>query len=44
MKNSKEQKIPGVTIDNRLNCKSHINELFKKASQKIGALSNSQII
>ena len=35
MKNSKDQKILGVTIDN----KSYIKELHKKASQKIGALS-----
>ena len=34
MKNSKEQKILGVTIDNKLNFKSHISELCKKASQK----------
>ena len=39
MKNSKEPKILGVTIDNKLNCKSHIKDLRKKASQKIGALS-----
>ena len=29
MKNSKEQKILGVTVDNKLNCKSHIKELCK---------------
>ena len=39
MKNSKEQKILGVTIDNKLTFKSHIKNLCKKASQKIGALS-----
>ena len=39
MENSKEQKILGVTIDNKLNFKSHINEFCKKASQKIAALS-----
>ena len=39
MKNSKEQKILGVTIDNKLTFKSHIEDLCKKASQKIGALS-----
>ena len=37
-KNSKEQKILGVTIHNKLNCKSHIKALCKKVSQKIGAL------
>ena len=39
MKNSKEQKILGVTIDNKLTFKSHIKNLCKKASQKIGSLS-----
>ena len=39
MENSKEQKILGVTIDNKLNFKSHISELCKKASQKIATLS-----
>ena len=34
MKNSKEQKILGVITDNKLNFKSHIRELRKKASQK----------
>ena len=29
MKNSKEQKILGVTVDNKLNRKSHIKELCK---------------
>ena len=39
MKNSKEQKILGFTIDNKLTFKSHIKNLCKEASQKIGALS-----
>ena len=39
MENSKEQKILGVIINNKLNFKSHISELCKKASQKIAALS-----
>ena len=38
MENSKEQKILGVIIDNKLNFKSHISELCKKPSQKISAL------
>ena len=38
MENSKEQIILGVTIDNKLNFKSHISELCKKPSQKISAL------
>ena len=39
MKNSKEQTIFGVSIDNKLTFKSHIKNSCKKASQKIGALS-----
>ena len=39
IENSKEQKILGVIIDNKLNFKSHISELCKKASQKVAALS-----
>ena len=39
MENSKEQKTLGVTIDNKLNFKSQISELCKKASQKVAALS-----
>ena len=39
MENSKEQKILRVTINTKLNFKSHINELCKKSSQKIAALS-----
>ena len=39
MENGKEQKLPSVTIDNKLNFKSHISELCTKPSQKIAALS-----
>ena len=39
MENSKEKKILGVIIDNKLNFKSHVSELCKKPSQKIAALS-----
>ena len=39
MKNSKEQKILEVTIHDKLTFKSHIKNLCKKTSQKIGALS-----
>ena len=39
MSNSKEEKILGVIIDNRLIVSSHITELCKKASQKMLALS-----
>ena len=38
-KSSKEQNILGVTIDNKVNCKSHIKKLCKKTSQKIGVFS-----
>ena len=34
MKNSKEQKILGVTVDNKLNCKSYIMEPYKKTLNK----------
>ena len=39
MENNKEQKILGVIIDSKLNLKSHINQLCKKASQKSAASS-----
>ena len=38
-KNSKEEKILAVIIDNKLRFKSHVKNLCKKASQKIWALS-----
>ena len=34
MKKSKEQKILGVTVDNKLNCKSYIMEPYKKTLNK----------
>ena len=37
--NSKEEKILGVIIENRLTFSTHIRELCEKASQKISALS-----
>ena len=39
LKNSKEQKKIGVTIDNKLTFKSHIKNICKKASQKNRGLS-----
>ena len=39
MKNSKNEKLLGVIIENKLRFKSHIKNLCKKASQKIWALS-----
>ena len=40
MENSKEQKLVGVIIDNKLNFKCHVSELSKKPSQKVAALSS----
>ena len=37
--NSNEEKIHGITIDNKLTFKSQIKILFKKTAQKIGTLS-----
>ena len=37
--NSNEEKILGITIDNKLNFKSYIKILCKKATQKIGTFS-----
>ena len=37
-KNSKEQKIFKVIIDNKQNFKSHMNELREQASERLGAL------
>ena len=39
MNNSKEEKILGVTVDNRLTFRSHIRNLCKKSFSKISALS-----
>ena len=39
MKHSKEEKILGAIIDKNLRLKSHVKNLYKKASQKIWALS-----
>ena len=35
MENSKEQIILGVTIDNKLNFKSHVSELCKRLLRKL---------
>ena len=37
--NSNEEKILGITIDDKLTCKSHIELLCIKAAQKMGPLS-----
>ena len=39
MKNSEEQKILGINIDNKLDFKSYVKNLCKKASQKNLGLS-----
>ena len=39
MKNSSEEKILGITVDNKLKFKSHVKSLCKEASQKIWVLS-----
>ena len=39
IKNSSEEKILGITTDNKLKFKSHVKNLCTKASQKIWALS-----
>ena len=39
IKERDEEKLLGVTIDKKLNFKSHVNSLCKKASQKLHALA-----
>ena len=39
MKDSEEQKILGIIIDNKLTLESYVKNLCKEASQKIGALA-----
>ena len=39
IKNSKSQKLLGLTFDNKLTFKDHVSDLCRKASQKIHALS-----
>ena len=41
MKNSEEQKILGINIDNKLDFKSYVKNLCKKASQKNLGLSKT---
>ena len=42
-KNSKEEIILGITIDNKLNFDSHIKNMCKKTGQKLNALSRMSI-
>ena len=39
IKTNSEEKILGITIDNKLEFKRHVKDLCKKSSQKIWALS-----
>ena len=41
---AKDKTILGVTIDNKLNCKSHIKKLCKKASQIEENCANTELI
>ena len=42
--NSNEEKILGITIDNKLTFKSHIKILCRKAAEKMKALSRLRLI
>ena len=44
MKNSKEEKVLGVIIDNKLRFKSYVKNLCKKSYQKIWALSRYKLL
>ena len=44
IKESDEEKLLRVTIDKKLNFKSHVNRLFKKASQKVHALARRKTV
>ena len=44
MKNSSEEKILGITIDNKLKFKSHVKNLCKKSSQKIPAATFNKLL
>ena len=39
IKNASEEKILGITINNKLNFKSHLKNICKKANQKLNALA-----
>ena len=39
IKNVSEEKILGITIDNKLTFKSHLKNIYKKANQKLNALA-----
>ena len=44
IKESDEEKLLGVTIVKKLNFKSHVNSLCKKASQKLHALARRKTV
>ena len=39
IKSSKCEKLLGIKIDNKLNFKTHVDEIYKKSWQKLNALS-----
>ena len=42
LKNSKQEKVPGVTIDNKLNFATHLSSIIKNASIKFNTLTRVQ--
>ena len=42
LKNSKQEKVLGVTIDNKLNFATHLSSIIKNASIKFNALTRVQ--
>ena len=44
IKNSQSEKLLGITIDNDLKFEDHINNICRKASAKISALSRIEIV
>ena len=44
IKNSQSEKLLGITIDNDLKFEDHINNICRKASAKISALSTIEIV
>ena len=44
IKSSKREKLLGIKIDNKLNFKTHVDEICKKAAQKLNALSRVTLL
>ena len=42
LENSIQEKVPGVTIDNRLNFATHLSNITKNANVKVNALTRVQ--